>query len=281
MPRHPSLPQVLGRAALLMLGGVHCGPPVTPASPEAPTAGEGAPRRFQPGSEPGAAQDAVVRIVGDVSCTGTLIADDQVLTAHRCVAVHDQQGHPLRRDKPAEQLSVELGGDDLPWGGVGVRAILAPDCGYSSVDGDIAILILSRPLVGIPTHGVRLEQAPEAHDKISIVGFGRCAHSQGSMRRVTRDAGRIDSIAAGHFVGLASTCPGDVGGPVFSSKGDIIGILSAQDAAGDGRAPTPSRFTRVDTWPQLFTAARVLSRGDTEPPPYGDCQLADRSSARP
>ena len=57
----------------------------------------------------------------------------------------------LSRDVSAQDINIELGGDYLPWGDVGVRAIVAPDCGYASGDGDIAILVLSRHLIGMPT----------------------------------------------------------------------------------------------------------------------------------
>src|SRR6185369_13899799 len=103
------------------------------------------------------ADDAIVRITGDVSCTGTLIADDRVLTAHHCVAARDSAGRALDHDERPDQLSIELGGDYLPWGEVSVRAVLAPDCGYNMGDGDVAILVLSRHLIGIPTATPRLE----------------------------------------------------------------------------------------------------------------------------
>ena len=73
-------------------------------------------------------QDAIVRVVGEVSCSGTLIADDLVLTAHHCVAERDENGAVLTRDLQATSVHVELGGDDLPWGEVRVKAIVTPAC---------------------------------------------------------------------------------------------------------------------------------------------------------
>ncbi|HEY3253225.1 MAG TPA: trypsin-like serine protease, partial [Polyangiaceae bacterium] len=86
--------------------------------------------------------DYVVRIVvGSVTCSGALIQEDRVLTAHHCVAAHDRDGIALQHDVRPDEVRVELGGDYLPWGEVGVRAVLAPSCGYVSGEGDLAVLV--------------------------------------------------------------------------------------------------------------------------------------------
>jgi hypothetical protein len=46
-----------------------------------------------------AKDDYVVRLViGSVTCTGALIENDRVLTAHHCVSVSSRQGDMLPRD---------------------------------------------------------------------------------------------------------------------------------------------------------------------------------------
>jgi hypothetical protein len=94
-------------------------------------------------------ETAVVRLAGTVTCSGTLIAEDLVLTAHHCVAQRDAAGRLTGQDKSPDEIVVELGTTYLPWGEVGVRAIVSPDCGYASGDGDIAILVLKRKLIGV------------------------------------------------------------------------------------------------------------------------------------
>src|SRR5580693_5599808 len=65
-------------------------------------------------------EDAVVRVVGpEVSCSGTLVEDDLVLTAHHCVVKRGAHGELTPTLLHPGAVQVELGGDYLPWGNVG------------------------------------------------------------------------------------------------------------------------------------------------------------------
>ena len=130
-------------------------------------------------------EQAIVRLVVDVSptatkaCTGTLIAEDLVVTAHHCVTRYDASDRPLREDVAAEAVSVEFGTTAMPWAEVKVTAIVTPDCGYDAEDaradgGDIAILVLSRKLVGVPTITPSAEP-PRVYEHIGAWGYGVCA----------------------------------------------------------------------------------------------------------
>ena len=179
-------------------------------------------------------------------------------------------------EKSPDEIQIELGGDYLPWGEVRVRAVVAPECGYGSGDGDIAILVLSRHLIGMPISAARIEAPPEKADDIYIFGFGRCALSGDAIHRAVRDAGKIERVYDGHFRAPASICPGDSGGPVYSSRGDLIGVVSASVMDGDDHTQDTSLFTRLDVWSQLFSAAHEISLGasPSELPPFGDCPKA-------
>jgi trypsin len=207
--------------------------------------------------------DYVVRIVvGSVTCSGALIHEDRVLTAHHCVAARDRDGSVLTHDVRPEQVRVELGGDYLPWGEVGVRAVLAPSCGYVSGDGDLAVLVLERKLIGIATRAARLEAPPAKHDQIEPIGFGRCALSSDGVHRKHRAGGAIELVAEGRFRLSAAICPGDSGGPAIShDDGTILGVISASAMDGDERTRDRSEFVRVDRWRPLFAYAALVAGG--------------------
>lgn len=218
-------------------------------------------------------QDAIVRVVGPVSCTGTLIADDLVLTAHHCVAQRDAQGKVQTRDQEASDLRVELGGDDLPWGEVGVKAIVTPACGYEQGAGDIAILVLARRLVGMPTFVPKLHEPPKVGEEITPWGFGRCAMNDGPIHRRSRAGGAIGDLSSGVFKAEASVCPGDSGGPALNARREVVGVVSASVMDTDARTRDPSYFARIDKFQQLFSAAREIADGasPSELPPYRSC----------
>ncbi len=219
-------------------------------------------------------QDAIVRVVGSVSCTGTLISEDLVLTAHHCVVEHNEKGEVVHRDLAPEVVHVELGGDDLPWGDVSVRAIVTPACGYEQGDGDLAILVLDRKLVGMPTFTPRLTQAPEIGEEVSPWGFGRCALSSRAVRRESRLGGKIDRVTSGLFNAEASICPGDSGGPVLSRSREVVGVISASVMDTDPRTRGRSHFARLDKYQQLFSAAQEIAAGRSasELPPFRSCE---------
>jgi V8-like Glu-specific endopeptidase len=207
--------------------------------------------------------DYVVRIVvGSVTCSGALIQEDRVLTAHHCVAAHDRDGAPLQRDVRPDQVRVELGGDYLPWGEVGVRAVLAPTCGYVSGEGDLAVLVLERKLIGVATRSARLEAPPSKRDEVEPIGFGRCALSADGVHRKHRAGGSIELVSEGRFRLAAAICPGDSGGPAVSREdGEILGVISASAMDGDERTRDRSEFVRVDRWRSLFAYAALVSSG--------------------
>lgn len=231
--------------------------------------------RLLPPMELATAQDAIVRIVGDVTCTGTLIAEDLVLTAHHCVSARDDDGRVQSYDTDPANLTIELGGDHLPWGEVGVRAIVSPDCGYAAGEGDIAILVLERRLIGIATMTPRMDRPPTMSEDIAPWGFGRCgARSADAVHRVLREGGKVKSVTPGQFVAPASICPGDSGGPAFSSEGnDVVGVVSASVMDGDDTTLGTSFFIRLDSWRPLFSAAREIADGasSSELPPFRSC----------
>jgi S1-C subfamily serine protease len=158
-------------------------------------------------------------------------------------------------------LRVELGGDYLPWGHVGIKAILAPPCGEAGGRGDIAILVLERKLVGLVPLILR-DAAPRPGDWVYSSGFGRCALSPEGIRRRERESGAITSVSAGAFESQASVCPGDSGGPVLDrASGEIVGVVSLSAMDHDEATPGRSVFARVDAIPKVLAYARLVANG--------------------
>jgi V8-like Glu-specific endopeptidase len=234
-------------------------------------------REELPANRLGLAQedDYVVRVVaGPVTCSGTLIEDDRVLTAHHCVSERDRDGNFLSRDVSASEIRVELGGDYLPWGEVGVRAVIAPPCGYAAGEGDIAILVLERNLVGVATVKPRLEKTVELGEGVNPVGFGRCLLSGDGIRRQNRKGGKVDRVLESRFRLDAAICPGDSGGPVLSRRtGEVVGVISASVMDGSEATTGRSEFTRLDKWRPIFSTAKLIAEGtsQSEVPPVDGC----------
>ena len=208
-------------------------------------------------------EDAIVRVVGPtMTCTGTVIEDDLILTAHHCLVERGPKGEYLKQLLPASQIKIELGGDYFAWGEVSTRAVVAPPCGQGGGAGDVAVIVLSRKLVGLSTMTARLDTPPKIGEEVNPVGFGRCALSPDGIRRKERPGGSIRSLTSETMFLDASVCPGDSGGPVFA-KGtrEIVGVVSLSVMDHDERTRGPSVMARIDAYRLVFAHARLISDG--------------------
>jgi V8-like Glu-specific endopeptidase len=220
-------------------------------------------------------EDYVVRVVsGSVTCTGSLIEEDRVLTAHHCLSQRGRAGNMLDLDVAPEAVRVELGGDPFAWGEVGVRAVIAPTCGYSGGEGDVAVLVLERRLIGVATRKVELGDPPQVGTPIEPIGFGRCFFGGSAGARTVRNGGPIQKVWKRDFRVEASICPGDSGGPAVDlGSGEILGVISEAVMDADPETRGEAEFTRLDAWRPLFTQAQAVVDGmsQAELPPV-ECE---------
>lgn len=208
-------------------------------------------------------EDAIVRVVGpNMTCTGTVIEDDLILTAHHCLVERGSRGEFSKKLLEPAQVRVELGGDYFAWGEVSARAIVAPPCGEAGGAGDVAVLVLSRKLVGLSTMAPRLEAPPKVGEEVHPVGFGRCGLSADAIRRKERSGGTIRALTGETMHLEASVCPGDSGGPVFAKGSrEIVGVVSLSAMDHDERTRGPSVMARIDSYRLVFAHARLIADG--------------------
>lgn len=232
----------------------------------------------------GGDEDFVVRIVAPVTtCSGALIAEDLVLTAHHCVSVRDGTGRPLPADLDPEQLTVELGSGHFPWAEMPVKTIVSPGCGHAAGVGDLAILVLPRRLHGVRYVSPALDREPQNGDEVSHIGFGRCALSEDGIYQKHRAAGRVDLVTKTGFRVNVPLCPGDSGGPaLLHASRVLVGVVSAGAMDGNETSPDRVEFTRLDQFRSLFANAARVAAGTplSELPPI-DCPVAQTGPDAP
>jgi len=230
------------------------------------------PRFFSPPIALAVPEDAIVRIVGPVTtCSGTLVDEDIVLTAHHCVVHLGSRGEFTANALAPSDLHIELGGDYLPWGTVSVKAVVAPPCGERGGRGDVALLVLGHKLIGITPYKARLDGPPRVGETLDPTGFGRCSLSPDGIHRAPREGGTVSWLTSGTIGMTASICPGDSGGPVLArGSHEIVGVVSLSAMDGDEHTRNASIMARIDSFRPLFGLARQIADGASPselPPP--------------
>ena len=260
-----------GRAFALTLSaaaGPACGhatsrtPSVVPAS----TAAETQAMKeilFPPPFALAVVEDAIVRVVGPtMTCSGTLVEDDLVLTSHHCLVQRGEHGEFKKTLLGPKAINIELGGDYLPWGSVRVKAVVAPPCGEAGGAGDLAILVLNRKLVGLSTMTPRLDAPPRIGETIDPVGFGMCATTQEGIRRRPRLGGPIRALTGETIELSAQICPGDSGGPLLlRGTHEVVGVVSLSAMDGVDQTWGASVVARLDSYRSVFSNARLIADG--------------------
>ncbi|MDB4937879.1 MAG: hypothetical protein JWP87_4851 [Labilithrix sp.] len=215
-------------------------------------------------------QDAVVLLAiyeaGQLhgTCTGTLVAPNLVLTARHCVSATDRgalcnasggalQEGAVHGDYAASDLYVYTGVD-------GVRNVYDPNRAAARgkqlvhenvstmCNSDVAFIVLQSSVQG-RIAPLRLKGAAREGEKLTAVGWGLTEAGDLPAKRQQREGVAVNYVGPvtldpASTIGLGdsellvgeSICSGDSGGPAFSAKGAVVGVVSR----GGGGAANPS-----------------------------------------
>jgi hypothetical protein len=179
-----------------------------------------------------------------VTCTGTLIAPDVVLTAGHCMFF-------LGRRLPGFVLAPQVAAATPETTMAASRVVMHPEFVVRAGSGaplhDLALVLLARPLQGVTPERLlsKSESAALAIGAaVDLVGYGRTTHAVSVDG--TKNRGRSKLVATRPFewvIGAPSepqNCDGDSGGPAFvkiAGKRRLMGIASR---SFDDKAPCVS-----------------------------------------
>ena len=218
-----------------------------------------------------------------VGCSGTLITNNLVLTAHHCVVETSTEGGNPRKGFAGQRARGRARRRLLPWGTVKVRAhaslLLAATQGGH---GDIAVLVLSRKLVGLGMMHARLTDPPR-WAKPSIRWDSDVARSRrtASTASTARGARREDR----HGVDLRfrldlSRRFGRTGSQPVDRRSDWRGVGRRHGRRQSDARPDDVHPTR--RWRPLFVNAQLIVDGSSpsEVPPIGGCEPSATGASR-
>jgi len=230
-------------------------------------------------------------------CSGTLVAQNLVLTALHCVStrnptqgvVCDDTGHPASADNSA--LLGPLVKPDSVAVYVGPVPAQTPDANVTQIIGsgsaticenDLAFIVLDRALA-LPVAPLRLEAPATVGEELTVVGFGE--NSTGASD--DREARAVQVTATGQWIRTFTVsegpCLGDSGGPSLTADGKLAGVFSTVSLDCSG-ADAAGKYTDVSYFGPLAARAFAAAQGDGMPDAGAgntsdDAGLADAQAA--
>ncbi len=232
-------------------------------------------------------------------CSGSLIAENLVLTARHCVSQTvgegvscSSSGKPLSGtggvsgDYLPKQLAVLIGPTiDLSGGGFNPKfAAVGTQIFHTSVDNlcnnDIALILLDHKIAGAKLAQLRLDAPPVAGELMTAIGWGVANNttSQIPSRRTRKDIpvvkvgpanlGVNGGLGPHEFAIGEGICSGDSGGPaVAQTTGAVIGVVSrgGNGAAADPNNPAASCVNTTAADGTTYKASNFYTRIDGFP----------------
>jgi MYXO-CTERM domain-containing protein len=225
------------------------------------------------------------------SCSGTLLAQNLVLTAHHCVAsLTSQDGSSVECGKTAFQepesaqtmlISVEANVGQEGLDPYRVSKVWVPEMESAVCGKDIALLLLSGQ--GIPANvakpiepGFAAEVKPDAI--FAAIGYGlqdpndqqgeTAGHRMGVSDAKVFCAGTscgTPMVTDGEWIAESPVCSGDSGGPALDQNGRVVGVTSR----GDPQC-TIGIYSSVFAWRDFITkgAQDAAEAGGYSPPTW-------------
>ena len=199
-------------------------------------------------------------------CGGTLIAKDVVLTAAHCATPDDALSTVSGFETWVNATSYDY--SPYEFYRVPNNYFVHPDYDPDTVDNDLALLILTQPVTGVPLIQLNRDASvPVAGETLMAVGLGINDVNQQTLPDYLLEVA-LDTLSFGDCLSKygditdeyhvcaggvegKDTCQGDSGGPLFH-----LGTTAAQDVQmgltsfgkGCGLAGFPTVYTRVSTY---------------------------------
>jgi len=216
-------------------------------------------------------------------CSGTLIAQNLVLTARHCVSAElaggticGQASLGAPSDAQRQYVTTDLQMSEQGNWYQGSRILVAPGgddtCGY-----DMAMLVLAESVPSSATipYSPRIDLAPRIDEPYTAVGYGEIGVNGDVGTRMQRSGlnvlcavGTCRSYSADvtdtEFQGDTGTCLGDSGGPALDVENRVIGVLSR----GLRDSCAASIYSSVSAWGEWIRqgAMSAAQLGGYEPP---------------
>ena len=190
-------------------------------------------------------QNAVVmlQIDGDRMCSGTLIANNLVLTARHCVSQTDEtlscgesgratSGGQIHGDFAPSSIAVYGGNRQTQLVVEAHGAEIIHDTSHNLCAHDAAFVLLDRPINDMPIARVHAADDLAAGATVTAIGWGLTQHGTLPVARQTRRAipvieiGPARNTPPNEFMIGEASCSGDSGGPALDAAGDIVGVVS-------------------------------------------------------